>query len=470
MWRTLVIIWGIACLCPSVLSAQWEPDFRLTYDDSISYLCYNNAWCVAAEGETTHVVWHDSRFVIPEVYYKRSLDNGTTWETDVRLTNWFGHSGCAAVAVSGTNVHVAWCDERDGHFEIYYKRSIDGGVCWESDTRLTYADDCALYPCIAVSGDYVHVVWMDTRDGVQVCEVYYKRSTDGGTTWGPDTRLTYTNCSAGMPSIAVLGANIHVGYSDHYDGNNEIYYMRSTDAGASWQQYVRLTNDNASSLNPSIAVAGSGVHVVWIDERDGNKEIYYKRAKDGGAVWSGDIRLTNAPAESRHPSICADGNNVHVVWCDKRTGENDVYYKLSTDYGVSWEPDTLLTNGSEEHSWYPSVTVSGTAVHVVWTDWRDGNFEIYYKRNLTGNTGVYESTTQHRDVLWQDCRVAPNPFSSYAIVQGREEERFVLYDSAGRLVGKYGGDRIGEGLPVGVYLLIPEMVHAKPTLIVKVGH
>ncbi|KPK64462.1 hypothetical protein AMJ83_01745 [candidate division WOR_3 bacterium SM23_42] len=128
MRRTLVIICGIVCLCPSVLSAQWEPDFRLTYDDSISYLCYNNAWCIAATGETTHVVWHDYRFAIPEVYYKRSLDNGTTWEADVRLTNWFGYSGCAAIAVEGTNVHVAWCDERDGHFEIYYKRSIDGGM------------------------------------------------------------------------------------------------------------------------------------------------------------------------------------------------------------------------------------------------------------------------------------------------------------------------------------------------------
>jgi len=470
MWRTLVIVWGIACLCPSVLSAQWEPDFRLTYDDSISYLCYNNAWCVAAEGETTHVVWHDSRHAIPEVYYKRSLDNGTTWETDVRLTNWFGHSGCAAVAVAGTSVHVAWCDERDGHFEIYYKRSIDGGMSWASDTRLTYADDCAVYPCIAVSGDYVHVVWMDTRDGVQVCEVYYKRSTDGGTTWGPDTRLTYNNCSAGMPSIAVLGANIHVAYSDHYDGNNEIYYMRSTDAGASWQQYVRLTNDNASSLNPSIAVAGSGVHVVWIDERDGNKEIYYKRAKGGGAAWSGDIRLTNAPDVSRHPSVSADGNNVHVVWCDRRTGENDVYYKLSTDYGVSWELDMQITHGSEEHSWYPSVAVSGTTVHVVWSDWRDGNFEIYYKRNPTGNTGVHESMTQHAGVSLQECRTAPNPFSSHTIVQGHEEERFALYDSAGKLVGKYSGDRIGGDLPVGVYLLVPEMINAKPALIVKVGH
>jgi hypothetical protein len=44
---------------------------------------------------------------------------------------------------------------------------------------------------------------------------------------------------------------------------------------------------------------------------------------------------------------------------------------------------------------YPSVAVSGPKIHVVWWDQRDGpsgNVEIYYKRNLTGNSGVEESS------------------------------------------------------------------------------
>jgi ATP/ADP translocase len=40
----------------TTLFAQWEPDVRLTYNDSSSGTSYNNAWCVAATGNTVHVV------------------------------------------------------------------------------------------------------------------------------------------------------------------------------------------------------------------------------------------------------------------------------------------------------------------------------------------------------------------------------------------------------------------------------
>ncbi len=53
-------------------------------------------------------------------------------------------------------------------------------------------------------------------------------------------------------------------------GTDEIYYKRSTDAGVSWGADTRLTNNTADSEYPSVAVSGSVVHVVWHDDRDGN--------------------------------------------------------------------------------------------------------------------------------------------------------------------------------------------------------
>jgi hypothetical protein len=40
---------------------------------------------------------------------------------------------------------------------------------------------------------------------------------------------------------------------------------------------LRLTSGGGDSAGPSIAVSGRAVHVVWIDRRDGNSEVYYKR-------------------------------------------------------------------------------------------------------------------------------------------------------------------------------------------------
>ena len=81
-------------------------------------------------------------------------------------------------------------------------------------------------------------------------------------------------------------------------GTDEIYYKRSTDAGVNWGTDTRLTNNTADSWYPSVAVSGSVVHVVWDDNRDGNSEIYYKRSTDAGVNWGADTRLTNNTAYS----------------------------------------------------------------------------------------------------------------------------------------------------------------------------
>jgi hypothetical protein len=429
------------------IHAQWEPDVRLTNDPAISQTSYNNAWCIAASGDTVHVVWYDERDGYPEIYYKRSTDGGVTWGADTRLTNYSAYSERPSVAVSGSIVHVVWRDDRDGNYEIYYKRSTDAGVNWEADTRLTNNSALSAWPSVAVSGSIVHVVWEDERDGNY--EIYYKRSTDGGVTWEADTRLTNNSAWSEFPSVAVSGSMVQVVWNDERDGNNEIYYKRSTDAGVTWEADTRLTNNSAPSWIPSVAVSGSIVHVVWFDARDGNYEIYYKRSTDGGVNWEADTRLTNNSAWSEFPSVAVSGSTVHVVWYDRRDGNNEIYYKRSTAGGVTWGADTRLTNNSA-YSGGPSVAVSGSTVHVVWCDYRDGNDEIYYKRNPTGNIGVAENELTKSTKVEPRLKVFPNPFVSFTIALGHEKDKFIVYNSLGRRVGVYYGSRIGGDLQPGV--------------------
>ncbi len=308
------------------------------------------------------------------------------WQPDQRLTNntalsYTSQNSAWCVAATGDTVHAVWYDYRDGNSEIYYKRSTDGGATWGSDTRLTYDASVSRYPSVAVAGAAVQVVWNDSRDGNS--EIYYKRSTDGGATWSSDTRLTNNTSPSESPSIAVAGAVAHVVWVDTRDGNGEIYYKRSTDGGATWGSDTRLTYNSSISWYPSVAVTGAAVHVAWHDYRDGNYEVYYKRSTDGGATWGSDTRLTNNTSSSQYPSIASTGATAHVVWVDSRDGNAEIYYKRSTDGGTTWGNDTRLTS-NDSVSQYPSVAAASAAVHVTWADTRDGNSEIYYKRSTDG--------------------------------------------------------------------------------------
>lgn len=101
--------------------------------------------------------------------------------------------------------------------------------------------------CMDGSGSYIFVVWDDSRDGN--FEIYYKRSTNSGQNWEADTRLTTDPAVSAIPTVTVLGTFVHITWVDFRNGNPEIYYKRSTDYGSSWEAVVRLTNDPASSFS-----------------------------------------------------------------------------------------------------------------------------------------------------------------------------------------------------------------------------
>jgi hypothetical protein len=359
---------------------------------------------------------------------------------------------------------VVWQDCRDGDKAIYYKRSSDAGIGWGSDRRLSDVPDSAWKPSVSVTGLLVHVVWKSNRSGDG--EVYYKRSSDAGLTWSPDLRLTVDTCDAGFPSVFAADTLVHVVWWNQMGPtNSEIFYKRSTDAGLSWSADQRLTADSGFSITACVAASGPLVHVVWRDSRDGNEEIYYKRSADYGASWGLDVRLTYDSDYSWNPSLAVSGPLVHLAWHDHGTFR--IHYKQSTNRGGDWGPDTLLTISGPSR--YASLAVSGTALHTVWFDARDGNTEIYYKRNPIGNSGMEESSGGFQPLtsnLYHS--VVPNPFVSYTTLPGHSSDHFALYDISGRKVGIYRGDRIGEGLRAGVYFVRRMDGGTPPVRVVKV--
>jgi hypothetical protein len=188
--------------------------------------------------------------------------------------------------------------------------------------------------------------------------------------WDDDLRLTYDGAesSTSQPNarcIAVDGSgHLHVVWHDDRDGNKEIYYKMFD--GNSWSADLRLTNAGDHSAYPAIAIDGNdNVHIVWEDYRDGDFEIYYKMFD--GLTWSADERLTDAAGDSRYPSIAVHGNDgLYVVWGDKRHGAGTRYVYFREYDGASWQPEQEW-DFTGLGAWVPAVSVDTTGLaHIVW--------------------------------------------------------------------------------------------------------
>lgn len=460
--RMNLLLFSIGILLSGNLLSQWQADIRLTNDVSSSYTSYNNADCIAVSGAFVHIVWRDDRNSVDQIYYKRSTDGGDSWGTDTRIT--FSSAACQypSIAVSDAIVHIVWYDQRDGNNEIYYKRSNDNGETWGSDVRLTNNSSYSAFPSIIVSGSIVHIVWFDNRDAND--EIYYKRSTDGGNNWGADTRLSNSLGLSQFPCISAFGSKLIVVWEDNRDGNSEIYFKGSNDSGLNWNADARLTNNLSISASPSVNISSNRIFVAWNDDRDGNTEIYYKISTNSGVNWQSDVRLTNNPSSSLYPAVESSGSIIHITWQDLRDGNYELYYNRSLNSGINWESDTRLTSNMG-NSILPSIALSGNSIQVLWHDLRDGNYEIYYKRNPSGNpTGIktLNSTLPTIYVLSQNY---PNPFNPTTNFEFRIADfgfvNLTIYDAMGRVIetlqngelkpGVYKAEWNASGYPSGVY-------------------
>jgi Secretion system C-terminal sorting domain len=265
----------------------------------------------------------------------------------------------------------------------------------------------------------------------------------------------------------------------------EVYFKRSPDEGISWDADLRLTNSPTILKNyPKVSISGTIVNIVWEDPTGGH-DIYYKRSPNSGNTWGADIQFTNSSGISTNASLSASDQNVHIVWADTRDSNSEIYYKRSTNGGVSWGTDTRLTN-NVFGSGRPCVSVSGSVVNVVWEDNRDSvnASEIYYKRNPTGNpigiinisTGIPSSFS-----LGQNY---PNPFNPTTVIRfslsGVSNTLLKVCDVTGKEVetlvnerlqaGTYESTFDGSRLASGVYfykLITEEFSETKKMLMLK---
>ena len=354
------------------LEAAWTLK-RLTWNPGDSY-----SPSVATDSNNyIYVVWQDETPGNYEIFYKKSTDGGATWALQ-RLTWNSGDSYNSAITSdSNNNIHVVWSDDTYGDNEIFYKQSTDGGATWALQ-RLTWNSGSSNAAAIASdSNNHIHVVWQDDTPGNR--EIFYKQSTDGGATWTLQ-RLTWSSNTSAGPDIAIDSNNhIHVVWHDYTPGNYEIFYKKSTDGGATWT-LTRLTWNSSLSYNPAVAVdSNNHIHVVYYDSMPGNSEIFYKKSTDGGATWTLS-RLTWNSESSLSPAIATDSNNyIHVIWLDNNPGNYEIFYKQSIDGGTSWNLTRLTWNSGYSGS-SAIASSSNNHIHVVWYDDTPGNFEIFYKK------------------------------------------------------------------------------------------
>lgn len=203
-------------------------------------------------------------------------------------------------------------------------------------------------------------------------------------TWSGETQLTFNNSWDITPwAMQAKDGKIWVVWAADRSGNDyNIYY--TTYNGLTWSSDTALVTDNAEDKLPSICQTANGtIWIVWASDRapTGNKQIYYKTSSNNGVSWSPDTRLTNNLWTDSSPAIIQtmDGK-IWVFFHSYRAAggtESDIYYKIYD--GLTWSADLQLTVFPGQDTNPEAIQARDGTIWLFWTSSRDGNYEVYYR-------------------------------------------------------------------------------------------
>lgn len=242
-----------------------------------------------------HAVWLGLVAGETQVFYRRYAP-GIGWQPAEQVTSASSGKQTPAIAAAASgSLHVVWADDRDHagggavQHEIYHLTRSGAGV-WGTPTRLSEAlDSDSLVPAVAVDGaGGVHVAWEDDRDGDFA--IYYRADEDGSGDWGAERRITDAVGASGGVHVAVDSwQRVHLVWEDRRHAgvwgwtHTSLYY---TWKDAAWHRATRLARQGHAG---SLVAAGADLHVGLTADRPltGNPEVFYLRF---------DPTLTSPPA------------------------------------------------------------------------------------------------------------------------------------------------------------------------------
>ena len=315
-------------------------DAPLTVDEGISPQQISPAIAVDGSGNV-YIVWEDYREGDADIFIKKYDGSGFGSRNKVNSaeTGIVDYDTTPSIAVNTLgDIYVVWehrDDSIDDRPDIYFARSTNQGQTFSQSS----IDIEGRRPSIAVDvSGIAYVVWE-------------------GLTQFPDSAPTHVM----MSKIESGGP----GTPQQLDSLPAPYHARYPSVAVGPGDKVYVVWERAVILHPDFS--GEVISTYYIDLATVNGATL--------AVLDTILTFPDDPNEGvfggrAYPSIAADNTNLYVVWDDQRNGTKDIYFAKSSN-GAIFTTNRIVND--ETGTWHekPSIAISDGKAYVIWTDYRN---------------------------------------------------------------------------------------------------
>ena len=252
-------------------------------------------------------------------------------------------------------------------------------------------------PEIAVSGNTVHLLWLNFNINNGLTNLYYRRSVDGGISWQPKILLVSSNAFDSDRThrrLFVYGNYVHIAAIKRNPDNNDyvLVYYRSTNGGAAFEapkdiysvpnelKYLRASGDG-SKVNLAVVW---GCHYCGVTQA-----VHFFHSDDNGATFTDKVASGDyTPRTLSHWDVRTAGSRIYFYYLQAigpwYNYDNELHFVSSQDDGNSFS-DVLISTPAQsgqhhtffnmDYNWGYTAKIAndGSRVAMIWAGWNEQN-------------------------------------------------------------------------------------------------
>lgn len=362
------------------------------------------------------IVWSDGRNGGPnaDIYAQHVNSAGSVqWNANgvAICTASYNQSSPQLISDGSGGAIITWSDFRSDYTDIYAQRITAAGVVsWSHD---------GVPVCMSVYHQDNPVIVSDANDGAIIC-------------W-QDNRNNYVS---GLDT-----------YAQRINSSGVVQWATNGIAVCN-AQYLQ-------SFNQMVADGSGGAYITWEDRRSGN-DIYAQRISSAGVpLWTIDgVPVCTSGPVQKSPQLCVNSSgNLIIVWSEN-------YYDVAAQAvspagAVLWTVDGIPVCNEASIQTAPQIIAAGTdSVIIAWQDARNGSYDIYASKLVSGGTLSINAITASSALL-----IFPNPaidFINFQKPDNQLVEQIVITDLCGKIlmcVNNPSTQINVKALPKGIYVI-----------------
>lgn len=388
---------------------------------------------IAAAENSVYVSWNgkvDNSLSNEQVLFRESMGDANSFTSPRIISKNGTESQLSQLTAVKNYVYVTMMNEYyvDGklHADVSFRTSSDNGKTFGKiiDLLPYPVDGAALPPPVQIQvtddGKTIYVIGEYSPDCPTISsgctnQIFFKTSTDFGTTFSAPQIIYSTNQYIGELHTYVLGENVYLVWGEK---SRDINFMKSDDGGETFSLPINLTEDVSTGISVypngiGLAVNESEVYVIWGYVNDGKlhlddytlslsddnpPKLFLIKSTDNGNTFNNLVNLTDNDGYATFDIKTSD-DIVYLTWSDyKPNGKPDIFFRKTSDNGTRFDQVINLSVTLHETSSMPLLAATGKNVYVSW--WVESLNDVLFKgSNDNGNTFGSLTNLNHENNL-----------------------------------------------------------------------